>query len=173
MVEWYGNYLGEINIIIPHTYYSKTMYSIPSLLYVSKSSTMCGCLSIWQIVASRFKSAKSGEKKNGDWDSAVLLFLVHGQQPWRYGYAMINCQYLPDRLIYQLYTLETHGYETPQCASFKSLGIIVCPVNFNHKELLSPTITMGKLGWTKTKKVIHARGPKEHQSNNHPVNISS
>jgi hypothetical protein len=38
------------------TYYSNTMYSIPSELYVSSSSTMCGCFNMWHMVASRFKS---------------------------------------------------------------------------------------------------------------------
>ncbi len=29
-----------------------------SYLYVSSSSTMCGCLSMWQMVASRFRSSR-------------------------------------------------------------------------------------------------------------------
>lgn len=35
------------------------MYSIPSELYVSSSSTMWGCFSMWQMVASRFRSAEN------------------------------------------------------------------------------------------------------------------
>lgn len=43
--------------VISATYYSNTMYSMPSELYVSSNSTMCGCFSMWHIVASRFRSA--------------------------------------------------------------------------------------------------------------------
>lgn len=39
------------------TYYSKTIYNNPSQLYVSSSSTMCGCFNMWQMLALRFNSS--------------------------------------------------------------------------------------------------------------------
>ncbi len=43
------------------THYSKTMYNNPSELYVSSNSTICGCFSMWHIVASRFRSTPKTE----------------------------------------------------------------------------------------------------------------
>lgn len=38
-------------------YYSNTMLRNPSDKYVSNNSTICGCFSLQQILASRFKSS--------------------------------------------------------------------------------------------------------------------